>query len=99
VRERIEKIGAIQRERLEAIRDHAAVGDVRTIGSVAAIELRAEDEGYSSQLRLKLYRFFLDRGVLLRPLGHIIYVLPPYAISASDLHFIHDQIGEALQSV
>jgi adenosylmethionine-8-amino-7-oxononanoate aminotransferase len=96
VLERIQTIGAIQRERLAAIRNHPAVADVRSIGSVAAIELRAEDAGYSSELRLKLYRFFLGRGVLLRPLGNIIYVLPPYAISEHDLHFVHDQIAESL---
>lgn len=97
VLERIQTIGAIQRERLAAIQNHPAVAEVRSIGSVAAIELRAEDAGYSSELRLKLYKFFLDRGVLLRPLGNIVYVLPPYAISAHDLHFVHDQIAESLR--
>jgi len=97
VLERIQTIGAIQKERLSAIQNHPAVAEVRSIGSVAAIELRAEDAGYSSELRLKLYRFFLDRGVLLRPLGNIVYVLPPYAISAHDLHFVHDQIAESLR--
>ena len=94
--ERIEMIAAIHRERLAAIQNHPAVGDVRSFGTVAAIELRADDPGYSSKLRLKLYKFFLDRGVLLRPLGNIIYVLPPYAISLGDLHFVHDQIVESL---
>jgi adenosylmethionine---8-amino-7-oxononanoate aminotransferase len=96
VLERIQKIGAIHKERLAAIQNHPAVGDVRSIGSVAAIELRAADAGYSSNLRLKLYKFFLDRGVLLRPLGNVIYLLPPYAISARDLRFVHDQIAESL---
>jgi adenosylmethionine-8-amino-7-oxononanoate aminotransferase len=32
----------------------------------------------------------------MRPLGNVIYVLPPYAISARDLHFVHDQIAESL---
>lgn len=99
VLERIERIGAIHRERLGQIRDHAAVGDARCIGSMAAIELCTEDAGYSSKLRLKLYGFFLERGVLLRPLGNIIYVLPPYVISERDLHFVHDQIAEALHIV
>jgi len=97
VLERIQTIGAIHGERLAAVQNHAAVANVRSIGSVAAIELRAADAGYSSKLRPKLYKFFLDRGVLLRPLGNIIYVLPPYAISAHDLHFVHDQIAESLR--
>jgi adenosylmethionine-8-amino-7-oxononanoate aminotransferase len=94
--ERIAKIAQIHRERLEAIREHPAVGDTRSIGVVAAIELRADDAGYFSKLRPRLYKFFLKKGVLLRPLGNVIYVLPPYVISEQDLHFIHDRIAESL---
>ena len=96
VLERIAKIARIHRERLEAIREHPAVGDMRTIGVVAAIELRADDAGYFSKLRSRLYKFFLEEGVLLRPLGNVIYVVPPYVISEQDLHFIHDRIAESL---
>jgi adenosylmethionine-8-amino-7-oxononanoate aminotransferase len=95
-----ERIGAIARihgERLAAIRNHPAVADVRSIGTMAAVELRADDAGYFSNLRPKLYKFFLDSGVLLRPLGNVVYVLPPYAISAEQLHFVHDRIAESLE--
>ena len=94
--ERIEMISRIHAERLEAIKGHPAVGDVRAIGTVAVVELRADDAGYMSRLKPKLYKFFLDAGILLRPLGNIIYVLPPYAISAADLNYIHDRIAESL---
>jgi adenosylmethionine-8-amino-7-oxononanoate aminotransferase len=94
--ERIAAIGAIHRERLAAIERHPAVGNVRSIGTMAAIELRADDAGYSSKLRPTLYNFFLDAGVLLRPLGHIIYLLPPYVISPDDLHYVHDRIADSL---
>jgi adenosylmethionine-8-amino-7-oxononanoate aminotransferase len=94
--ERIDAIAAIHRERLAMIREHPAVGDVRQIGSVAAIELRADDAGYFSSIRPKLYRFFLDAGILLRPLGNVVYILPPYVISSGDLHYIYDQIETSL---
>jgi adenosylmethionine-8-amino-7-oxononanoate aminotransferase len=94
--ERIQMIEAIHSERLRAIRSHPAVGDTRSIGVVAAVELLADDAGYFSKLRPKLYEFFIDAGVLLRPLGNVIYVLPPYIISERDLHFIHDRIAESL---
>jgi adenosylmethionine-8-amino-7-oxononanoate aminotransferase len=58
--------------------------------------LRADDAGYFSNLRPKLYKFFLDSGVLLRPLGNVVYVLPPYAITPEQLHFVHDRIAESL---
>jgi adenosylmethionine---8-amino-7-oxononanoate aminotransferase len=94
--DRIAAIDKIHRERLAAIRNHPAVGDVRSIGTMAAVELRTDDSGYASSLRPKLYKFFLEKGVLLRPLGNIVYVLPPYVISSDDLNFVHDRIAEAL---
>jgi adenosylmethionine---8-amino-7-oxononanoate aminotransferase len=94
--ERISRISEIHRERLCAIKNHPAVGEVRAIGTMAAIELRADDAGYNSELRPKLYKFFLGAGVLLRPLGNIMYVLPPYAISPDDLNYVHDKIVESL---
>ena len=96
--ERIAAIAEIHRQRLAAMTNHPAVGDTRSIGTVAAIELRADDPGYSSGLRPRLYRFFLERGILLRPLGHILYVLPPFCISADDLHYVYDRIAESLES-
>jgi adenosylmethionine-8-amino-7-oxononanoate aminotransferase len=95
--ERIAAITQIHSERLAAIRNHPAVAEVRSIGTMAAVELRADDAGYFSNLRPKLYKFFLDSGVLLRPLGNVVYVLPPYAISAEQLHFVHDRIAESLE--
>ena len=95
--ERIQAIEKIHRQRLAAIAKHPAIGDTRLIGTVAAIELRAEDAGYGSKLRPKLYDFFLQAGVLLRPLGNVVYVLPPYVISPQDLQLVHDVIAESLK--
>lgn len=94
--ERIQGIAAIHRERLAAIENHPAVGNVRSIGTMAAIELKADDAGYTSKIRTKLYQFFLEAGLLLRPLGNIVYVLPPYVISQRELHYVHDKIAESL---
>lgn len=94
--ERINNIAAIHRERLSAIENHPAVADVRSIGTMAAIEFKADDAGYTSRLRTKLYQFFLEAGLLLRPLGNIVYVLPPYVISQQELHYVHDKIAESL---
>lgn len=94
--ERIANIARIHGERLAKIAHHPAVGDVRSIGTIAAVELKADDAGYMSRLKPKLYEFFLNAGILLRPLGNIIYVLPPYVISAEDLNYVHDRIRKSL---
>ena len=96
--ERIAAIECIHRERLAGFRNHPAVDDVRMLGTVAALELRAADPGYLSNLRSRLYRFFIDHGVLLRPLGNVVYTVPPYVISDDELHRIYDVIGKALGS-
>jgi adenosylmethionine-8-amino-7-oxononanoate aminotransferase len=95
--ERIAAIEAIHCERIAAIGSHAAVGDVRRLGTIAAVEIAAGDAGYSSSLKGSLYRFFLNKGILLRPLGNIVYIVPPYVIAREDLHRIWDAIGEALE--
>jgi adenosylmethionine---8-amino-7-oxononanoate aminotransferase len=92
----IDMITRIHCERLAMIRNHPAVGEVRSIGTMAAVELKADDPGYASKLRPKLYKFFIDSGVLLRPLGNIVYVLPPYVITPNELHSVHDRIAESL---
>jgi adenosylmethionine-8-amino-7-oxononanoate aminotransferase len=97
--DRIAAISAIHQERLAAIRNHPAVGDARAIGTLAAIELRADDAGYFSKLRPVLYRFFIECGVLLRPLGNVVYILPPYVIASADLEFVHDVIAQSLDRV
>jgi adenosylmethionine-8-amino-7-oxononanoate aminotransferase len=97
--ERIATIAKIHEERLPKLAGHPAVADTRMIGTVAALELRAEDASYLSELRPKLYSFFLDKGVLLRPLGNIVYILPPYITSREDLHYVYDVIAESLDMV
>jgi adenosylmethionine---8-amino-7-oxononanoate aminotransferase len=97
--DQIAAIAKITTERLLQFRKLHQVGDTRQIGTIGAIELRAEDAGYLSSMRPKLYRFFLDRGVLLRPLGNVVYVLPPYVISSEELHRVYDVIPEALETL
>jgi len=97
--DRIARIARMHSERLRQFKEFAQVGDVRQIGTIGAIELKAADAGYLSAMRPKLYRFFLERGVLLRPLGNVVYVLPPYVISPDELNHVYDVIVEAVQTL
>jgi adenosylmethionine-8-amino-7-oxononanoate aminotransferase len=95
--DRIHMISRIHKERLAAIQNHPAGGEVRNVGTIAVVELLASDAGYMSKLKPRLYEFFIDAGILLRPLGNIIYVLPPHAISADELHYVHDCVARSLE--
>ena len=97
--DRIAGIARLHGERLAELKKYAVVGDTRQIGTIGAIELRADDAGYLSAMRPKLYAFFLERGVLLRPLGNVVYVLPPYVISPEELHRVWDVIEEAVMTL
>jgi adenosylmethionine-8-amino-7-oxononanoate aminotransferase len=55
--------------------------------------------GYLSALRPKLYGFVLEHGVLLRPLGNVMYVLPPYVIEPDELHRVYDVMVEAIKTL
>ena len=95
----ISRIAKIHAMRLNHLSEFRQVGDTRQIGSIGALELRADDAGYLSSLRPKLYNFFLERGVLLRPLGNVVYVLPPYIIAPEELHRVYDVILEAIETL
>ncbi len=97
--DRISTIAKIHATRLTQLRDLHQVGDTRQIGSIGALELRVDDPGYLSSLRPRLYDFFLERSVLLRPLGNVIYVLPPYVIGPDELHRVYDVIVEAIETL
>src|SRR5882762_2313957 len=94
--ERIAAIERVHAARLPEFATHPDVADVRHIGSVAAIELKVPDAGYLSSLRPRLYEFYLNRGVLLRPLGNVVYILPPYVITPGQLNFVYDIIRDSL---
>ena len=79
------------------IKDHSKVGNARCMGVIMAIDLNVEMERYGN-LRDELYQFFINRGVILRPLGNTVYVLPPYVITDEQLHNIYEVIIELLET-
>jgi adenosylmethionine-8-amino-7-oxononanoate aminotransferase len=82
--------------RLAARKD---VENVRHIGIIMALDVCNVRKGYLSDVAPKLYRYFLAQGVLLRPIGQTIYLLPPYCVSKDDLNFIVGAIERALDAL
>ncbi len=99
VLDRVAAIAGKHGERLPAFQGRDEVVDVRQCGSIAAIELSAPNTGYLSEMAPRLYCFFLSRGVLLRPIGNVVYVLPPYCISSDELDGIYDVIDDCLAAL
>jgi len=75
--------------------DHPHIADVRQTGMVLAIEMiqdKKSNTAYPWQQRrgLKVYQYALSQGVLLRPLGNVVYFMPPYIITTQELQKIID---------
>ena len=97
--ERIAAIEKVHHDRTAKLAAHPAIADVRILGTMMALELHAADPGYFSDLKPILYNFYMDHGVLLRPLGNVLYVLPPYVITSPELHRVYEVIAESLDLV
>ena len=84
----------------DQIASHPKVKTLRQTGTIIAIEWETgESTSYLSGLRDKLYIYFLNKGIVLRPLGNIVYILPPYIITNEELAYIYSTIIEALDEV
>jgi len=97
--EHVRKLEAQFRKRLDRLHGIPIVGDVRGIGAVAAIELITENAGYLDRIGPQLTRAFMDRGLLLRPLGNIVYFMPPYAITEDEVDWAFDMIEDVIRNV
>ncbi len=88
---------------LEPLRRLPNVGDVRVIGGVGIIELvtdqRNKTAGYLDDVGPRLAAAFLERGLLLRPLGNIVYFMPPYVITEAETDWVLAQIRSVLASL
>ena len=82
------------------IKTHSKVKTTRVLGVIFALEVKTEaQENYYGALRNKLYHFFIENGVILRPVGAIIYILPPYIITKQQLQKVYKTIEKALEIV
>ncbi len=98
--QQIKKISQQHEAFKQKIKGHRNLQDVRTLGTILAIELKTQHgSSYFNDARKTIYSFFLDRDILLRPLGNIIYVLPPYIIDEDQLTTIYTFIEEFLNIV
>jgi adenosylmethionine-8-amino-7-oxononanoate aminotransferase len=93
--ERLAALAAMQAERLAARAGDVRFANPRQIGTITAIDLQVPDAGYLAGVGPRLARYFLEREVLLRPLGNTIYVMPPYCVSSADLDLVYAAIADA----
>lgn len=95
-----ERIREINKKHLlfkEEIAAHPMAANLYVRGTIFRMEFdQGGETSYEHKLRDQLYDFFMDRGLLLRPLGNVVYILPPYCVSNEELDEIYDGIRAAL---
>jgi len=96
----IQRINQSHLEFENKIKNHPKVKTTRVLGVIFALEIKTESqESYYGTMRNKLYNFFIERGIILRPVGNIIYILPPYIITKNQLQKVYATIEKALEIV
>jgi adenosylmethionine-8-amino-7-oxononanoate aminotransferase len=93
--DKIQKINHLHQEFIKTISNSIgnSITEIRLKGTILAIELKtAEGTSYFSNIRDIAYNFFLEKGILMRPLGNVIYLLTPYCISEEDLAYLYATI-------
>ena len=88
-----------QAQRLARIAANPQVENARQLGTITAFEIEAPTTGYLSEIGPRLLAFFRERGILLRPLGNTIYLMPPYCIDEADLDTVYAAIEEAIAEI
>jgi adenosylmethionine-8-amino-7-oxononanoate aminotransferase len=94
-----ERIATQHRQFAEKITAYPHVQNVRTLGTIFAFEFKtAQFTSYFNEARGKLYDYFIQKNILLRPLGNVIYILPPYIITNQELQTVYEAIEKLLTS-
>jgi len=85
----------------EPLRDHPHVGEVRQTGMIVAMEMvrdrnRREEYPWQERRGIRAYRYGLEHQVLLRPLGNVVYFMPPYVITPEEIRMAARVAAEAI---
>lgn len=92
------EIEAAHRRGIVRVSAFSGVRNTRVLGTVAAFDIGGSPN-YLEPVGEKLSRFALERNVLLRPLGNVVYLLPPYCTTAAQLELTYGVIAEFLETM
>jgi adenosylmethionine-8-amino-7-oxononanoate aminotransferase len=99
VMERIAAVTRAQTQGLDRFREDRRFRNVRQIGTIAALDIATDDVGYLAGIGPRLYNDFLGRGLLVRPLGNTIYLMPPYCSTPHELDCVFRAISEIVDKI
>lgn len=96
----IQRIAASHAAFARELATFSTVENIRQHGTLLAFDLKAgEQTSYFNNIRDIAYNFLLDRGILMRPLGNVLYMMPPYCTTDEQLTYTHEQIRAFLTTL
>ncbi len=87
---------AKHRLHLSNLQDHPQLKKLRVTGTIAAMDIVTDQPGYLNQISAKIRERAIAHQLLLRPLGQVLYLMPPYCITDAELAFVYDGIRAIL---
>jgi len=98
VRERIASLSALQASQIDALHAPRLINK-RRCGTITAMDVTSLSPGYLDDIGPRMAAAFRKCGVLLRPMGNVIYVMPPYCITAPELDIVYQAIAEVVEAI
>ena len=96
--EQINRIVNTHQEFALKIKDHPKIQNCRQTGTIIAFDIASTNEtNYFNSLRDRMYDYFISKGILLRPLGNTIYIMPPYCMKEEELNKVYKSILEFIE--
>ncbi|CAN5265285.1 adenosylmethionine--8-amino-7-oxononanoate transaminase [soil metagenome] len=98
--ERVNELSIGMEVAMKRFEKNPAIVNARSFGTILALEIKTpEATEYLNPLAERVHSFFIERGIILRPLGNILYVLPPYCISKNELEKVMNGVEEFLKTI
>jgi len=97
--DRIKAIASSHQLFVNQLLDHPKLKQIKAQGTILSLEINVSDSGYTSGIRDRMYDYFLERNILLRPLGNVLYILPPYVVTQEELKWVYGEIEGFLSTI
>jgi len=98
--DQIELISLSHLQFVEKHQKHLKLNNIRCLGTIMALELKTLDyTHYLNDISDSITSFFIKKGIIIRPLGNVLYIIPPYCISSSQLNEIYKVIEQFLEQL
>ena len=94
-----EKIEDWHKGQINKFKNNNNIEKIRVCGTIMALDIKTSNGGYLDKVGKYLKKEFLNKGFLLRPLGNVLYFLPPYCIEKEEIEVLYDCVNEVTSSL